>query len=219
MRPWIAVALLTLAAIASCAAHERKCPGEAARAEGVKQRIIAEWPLRSTDYVVDYVRSLGNSLAQRAGIAHKARWRFLVVRDRSANGFSIGDGIIFITEGAILAAKDEVDLAGLIAHEMGHELAGHFCPGASDQSGGDTPGGSVFGIGSLRQGMDPAKEREADRIAAWILAKAGLAPKQGAKCQACGSGREFVFAPSTKRITPAAEPGLGYAKRVLKQDL
>ncbi len=221
MRPLIAGALLALAGISETGAQAGSCPEEAARAEAVKHRIIAEWPLRPTDYVVDYVRSLGRSLARRAGIARDAHWRFLVVRDRSANGFSIGDGVIFITEGAILAAKDEADLAGLIAHEMGHEVAGHFCPGASGQGDRSSHGGPSFGIGSLRQGMDPAKEQEADHLAARILAEAGLGPQQGEVGQHHWSGRAVVSVPrpGTRRITPASEPGLDYAKRLLMQDL
>lgn len=154
------------------------CAGEAEKAQRVGARIENELPLRGTDSVTDYVRAFGWHLAEQAGIASKANWRFAVVRDRSVNAFSIGDGRIYLTEGAILAAHNQDELAGVIAHEMGHQLAGHFCPQVQDRGGppaGHRPGAATQ-LGSLRQGMDPAKEREADDYAVEILLEAGYDP-------------------------------------------
>jgi hypothetical protein len=154
------------------------CAGEAEKAQRVGARIENELPLRGTDSVTDYVRAFGWHLAEQAGIAGKANWRFAVVRDRSVNAFSIGDGRIYLTEGAILAAHNQDELAGVIAHEMGHQLAGHFCPQVQDRGGppaGHRPGAATQ-LGSLRQGMDPAKEREADDYAVEILLEAGYDP-------------------------------------------
>jgi predicted Zn-dependent protease len=155
------------------------CLGEAEKAQRVRDRIENELPLRGSDAVADFVREFGWRLAERARIADEAPWRFYVVRDRSVNAFSIGDGRIYVTEGAILASASDAEFAGVIAHEMGHQVAGHFCPqsqGRGDSAAGHRPQGAATQLGSLRQGMDPAKEREADAAAIRILRDAGFDP-------------------------------------------
>ena len=174
----ITALLVVLAALQACASTAGvSCQGEAEKARRVSERIENELPLREHDTVTDYVRAFGWHLAERAGIADDAPWRFAVVRDRSVNAFSIGDGRIYVTEGAILAAENQDELAGVIAHEMGHQLAGHFCPQTQGRGGPNAGhGGASSQLGSLRQGMDPAKEREADALAARILRDAAYDP-------------------------------------------
>jgi predicted Zn-dependent protease len=176
------LAALVLAAllVQACASNANAlCPGEAEKALRVRDRIEQELPLRGSDGVTNYVRAFGRHLAEQAGVTDKASWRFAVVRDRSVNAFSIGDGRIYVTEGAILAANDQDEFAGVIAHEMGHQLAGHFCPQAQpygSPSSGHGSAGASAQLGSLRQGMDPAKEREADELSVRILVDAGYDP-------------------------------------------
>lgn len=176
----IAALLVVPLVLQSCAsAANAICYGEAEKAQRTRDRIENELPLRGSDSVTDYMRAFGWHLAERAGIADDAPWRFAVVRDRSVNAFSIGDGRIYVTEGAILAAENQDELAGVIAHEMGHQLAGHFCPQAQARgspSAGHGSAGASSQLGSLRQGMDPAKEREADDLAVRILRDAGYDP-------------------------------------------
>ena len=175
----IAALLVTGLLVQACASSASAvCAGEAEKAQRVGARIENELPLRGSDSVTTYVRDFGSHLAEQAGIAGKANWRFAVVRDRSVNAFSIGDGGIYVTEGAILAVNNQDEFAGLIAHEMGHQVAGHFCPQAQDRGGppvGRSPVAAAQ-LGSLRQGMDPAKEREADDLAVGILLEAGYDP-------------------------------------------
>jgi len=95
------------------------------------------------------------------------------------NAFSIGDGRIYLIEGAILAATNQDEFAGVIAHEMGNQLAGHFCLQAQAYgtvNAGHRDPGSSAQLGWLRQGMDPAKEREADELSVHTLADAGYDP-------------------------------------------
>ncbi len=171
------------------------CPEEKRRAATVRKRIEREWPLRETDPVVQYIHGFGRRLADRAGIRRTASWRFEVVRDYSVNAFAIGDGHIYLTEGAILVAADEAELAAILAHEMGHQVAGHFCIGPTPIDGrkswweillspAEHPPPEVSArrdanFGSLRRGIDPAKEREADRLTADILRAAGYDPMAG----------------------------------------
>lgn len=184
------VALLMLAAVATAAsAQSNPCPEERQRAAAVRERIERDWPLRGYDAVTRYIDDFGYGLARKSGIAGVSRWRFRVVQDTSINAYSIGDGQVYITEGAIVAAADESELAAILAHEMGHDIAGHLCPRSERDE--QTPDWDVFSpaappparsrtesyYGTLRQVIDPEKEREANRNAAVILRKAGYDPR------------------------------------------
>ena len=149
------------------------------------QRIENEWPLRgSGDAVTQYVQKLGVRLAHLDLRGRMIQWQFSVVRNLAPNAFSIGVGSVFITDGAVNFVQNESELAAILAHELGHEFAGHFCRN-SELS--DTV--SLFdifstakieerqvGIGSLTLAIDPVKEQEADQIALSILQAGGYDP-------------------------------------------
>ena len=164
------------------------CAGERERAVKMRQNILREWPLRSSaDQATQYVQDLGVRLAAHQG-GGRIPWRFSLVRNLAPNAFSIGAGYVFVTEGAVTFAENESELAAILAHEIGHELAGHFCGTAGVAGPGnifdiffaDPPPPQepheVAGVGSLRQTIDPLKERQADEIAVSILKAAGYDP-------------------------------------------
>jgi predicted Zn-dependent protease len=166
--------------------HFSPCDGKHQAVDVSLQRIENEWPMRgSGDRVSQYVQKLGVRLAQYTGRGRMIPWQFSVVRNLAPNAFSIGGGYVFITDGAINFVQSESELAAILAHELGHELAGHFC-GASDLS--DTGGlFDIFsapkieerqvGIGSLTLVIDPVMEQEADQIAVSILQTGGYDPR------------------------------------------
>jgi beta-barrel assembly-enhancing protease len=164
------------------------CEGEREQARTKAERIENEWPLRGSDAVSHYVRELGERLTKEVSGSQPTRWRFNVVRDYSANAFTIGDGFIYVTDGAVRFSASEDELAAILAHEIGHQLAGHFC-GLSPQSAANRSG-KMFdwfrrarpsrieheAVGSLSLATDLAKELEADRISVQILNSAGYDP-------------------------------------------
>ena len=163
------------------------CPGELERSKDTRQRIDQEWPLRSSgEEATQYIQKLGVRLARYSTGGDTIPWRFFVVRNLSPNAFSIGAGTVYVTEGAITFARNESELAAIIAHELGHELAGHFCsqatysgsPGLFDIFSAAPPSPQLqeVGAGSVRQTIDPAKEEQADQIAISILQAAGYSP-------------------------------------------
>jgi len=157
------------------------CPEEQQAASLSLRKIDNEWPTRgSGDPVTYYVQKLGVYLGQLMPDGRGIRWHFEIVRNLAPNAFSIGNGYIFVTEGAINLAQNESELAAILAHEIGHELAGHFCNEPSADFSFDrifspqTNQKRQVGIGSMTQTIDPLKEQQADRIALHILQVAGF---------------------------------------------
>jgi predicted Zn-dependent protease len=156
------------------------CGAEAALSKISADKLEQEWPLRpSADPVSTYLQRLGARLAPRQEIISPGQyltwdwpseWRFRTVRDLAPNAFSIGDGRTYVTDGSIRAAASEAEIAAILAHEMGHQLAQHFC------SNSEESGGRIRSVGSLHQVIDVGREMEADRIAMDILRAAGFPP-------------------------------------------
>jgi beta-barrel assembly-enhancing protease len=159
--------------------REDAVAAEASRARATAARIEMERPIAPVGPVTRFIKALGVRLGEAAGES-AFPWRFTVIRDRSANAFSIGAGRIYVNEGTPFVCRDEAEVAAILAHEMGHQLAGHFRSSSRDASWLDGLRGSPPAkdelIGSVRQRIDPEKELEADRISIEILRRAGYDP-------------------------------------------
>ncbi|MEA3274558.1 MAG: M48 family metallopeptidase [Pseudomonadota bacterium] len=134
------------------------------------ERIREEWPLRSSgDPVSRYVQQLGERLIRLTGATANAKWQFHVVRNLSPNAFAVGDGRFVVTDGLFALVRSDSELAAVIAHEIGHDLLGHFCRDGSTAT-------EKFHVGSLVQHFDLSAEVDADAFAAGLLEKAGFSP-------------------------------------------
>lgn len=76
-------------------------------------------------YVNEYLRGLGYRLVATHGQPQSA-YQFFVVQDRSINAFALPGGFIGINVGLILATESESELAGVLAHEIGHVQQKHI---------------------------------------------------------------------------------------------
>jgi len=182
LRPLFAIALF-LGGTASRA--DGFCAGERERAQATVQRIEREWPLRASgDAISAYMQSLVEQLARRSN-RNGVPWRVNVVRNRAANAFAVGGGHIYVTDGTLAFVEDESEIAAILAHEMGHQLSGHFCrqgPAPSLWGGlfggaGGAPAARTRGVGSLSLVVDLVKEQEADRRALDLLKAGGYNPQ------------------------------------------
>jgi len=72
-----------------------------------------------------YISSLGNALVAKAPNDNKFPFTFKLVDDKSINAFALPGGPIYIHRGAIEAADNEAQLAGVIGHEAGHVILRH----------------------------------------------------------------------------------------------
>lgn len=77
-----------------------------------------------TDPVVnEYVNRLGQNLVRNSDA--KVPFTIKVVDDDSINAFALPGGFFYVNTGAILAADNEAELAGVMAHEISHVTARH----------------------------------------------------------------------------------------------
>lgn len=72
-----------------------------------------------------YISALGQQLVTKAPNENKFQFYFKIVDDRSINAFALPGGPIYIHRGAIEAADNEAQLAGVIGHEIGHVILRH----------------------------------------------------------------------------------------------
>lgn len=74
--------------------------------------------------IVDYVNQIGQRLAA-ASDRPSLPYTFQVVDDDSVNAFATMGGYVYIQTGLMKAASNEAELAGVMAHEIGHITGKH----------------------------------------------------------------------------------------------
>ena len=77
-----------------------------------------------TDPVVnEYVNRIGQNLVRHSDA--KVPFTIKVIDDDQINAFALPGGFFYVNTGTILAADDESELAGVMAHEIAHACARH----------------------------------------------------------------------------------------------
>ncbi|GEM_PF-3257833 len=175
--------------------------------------------------VTAYIAQLGERLA-----AHSRRaslpWRFFVLNSWERNALCAPGGRVYVTLGLLRAVRTEAELAGAIAHEIGHVVARH--PGerirrirtrdAAIEAANRVVNSDVYGwlpgvIGTfaddyLLKGLPVEHQIEADALAVKLLARS----KHGA----CGLRDLVVRLPSTGRAIATLHRTHATAKRRIK---
>jgi hypothetical protein len=72
-----------------------------------------------------YIAALGAQIVAKAPNENKFPFTFKIVDERSINAFALPGGPIYVHRGAIEAADNEAQLAGVIGHEIGHVILRH----------------------------------------------------------------------------------------------
>jgi predicted Zn-dependent protease len=73
--------------------------------------------------VNEYVNRIGQNLVRNSDA--KVPFTIKVIDDDSVNAFALPGGFMYVNSGAILAADEEDELAGVMAHEIAHVAARH----------------------------------------------------------------------------------------------
>jgi predicted Zn-dependent protease len=140
-----------------------------------------------------YVAEIGTRLALTSEMP-KIPWRFTVLNDHEVNAFALPGGYIYITRGLLALAENEAEMAGVLAHEIGHVTARHTAQRYSTAMAtnigltGLSILGSVFGVPSglgqivssgaqmALQQYSQGQELEADMLGVRYMSRAGYDP-------------------------------------------
>ncbi|MBI2213138.1 MAG: M48 family metalloprotease [Acidobacteria bacterium] len=165
--------------------------GRASAAEADRQ-----FPLVTDRDVVTYVNEVGRRLAAHSG-GPGFSYQFRVINASDINAFALPGGFIYVNRGILAEARNEGEVAGVIAHEIAHvalrhgthqaskayaaqaglSILGGFLTGrASETTAGVINAIGGFGLNALFLKFSRELETQADVRGAQILAAAGYAP-------------------------------------------
>ena len=160
-----------------------------------------ELPMLNDERVDDYVETIGRELVRAIPQQFQQpefRYTFDVVNQAEINAFALPGGPMFLHRGMIEAAKNEGEVAGVMAHEIAHVALRHgtaqatkgqkFQIGAiagqilgaivGGAAGSVIAQGSSFGLGAYFLKYGREYERQADILGAQIMARAGYDPRR-----------------------------------------
>jgi beta-barrel assembly-enhancing protease len=87
------------------------------------QMVDSSSKLITDPVVTEYVNRIGQNLVRNSDA--QVPFTFKVIDSDVVNAFSLPGGFVYINSGTILAADEEAELAGVMAHEIAHVCARH----------------------------------------------------------------------------------------------
>lgn len=156
-------------------------------------QINRQLPLITDRATHDYVNRLGRSIASRAD-QRGIPYTFYVVNSDVVNAFAIPGGYIYVNRGVIERADNMSELAGVLAHEIGHVVERHGLQQMQRAQNANTMLGVLYGVllrrppstveragiqvggSAVFAGYGRDAEREADRVAITYLVRSGISP-------------------------------------------
>ncbi len=163
---------------------------EIALGRDLAQQVEQEQRLLNDTLINEYVNRVGQNIVRNSDA--KVPFTIKVIDSDQINAFALPGGFFYVNSGLILAADDEAELAGVMAHEIAHVAARH---GTKQQSKGQLinlaalplifVGGPVgFGIQQAANllvpitffGFSRSMEEEADYLGVQYLYKTGYDP-------------------------------------------
>lgn len=164
--------------------------------EQAKQKTPQSRDSRQTAYVGCVVNAI---VRQVPSPWNQLRWEFALFQDNEANAWALPGGKVGVYTGIFNVARNQDQLAGVIAHEIGHVIERHHNERITRQQGastglqilsalvgaryGEGVGNTVGQVGSLgAQGLillpnSREQEGEADVVGQQLMAKAGFDPR------------------------------------------
>jgi Zn-dependent protease with chaperone function len=201
------------------------------------REVVKQLPMLRDDGVDDYIERIGARLTQSipGEFQHQEfRYTFDVVNVSDLNAFALPGGPMYINRGMIETARNEGEVAGVLAHEISHvalrhgtaqagkatpyqvgsilgQIAGAIIGGVAGQAislGSQVIPGTIF----LKYGRE--YERQADLLGAQIMARAGYDPRdmasmfQTIQSKGGGGGPEWM----------SSHPNPGNRERAITQE-
>jgi beta-barrel assembly-enhancing protease len=192
-RRTVAVVCLASAGVATGCAPAISTEQEVAMGADYARQINRQLPLVTDQATLNYVNQIGQQIA-RAADPRGIRYHFYVVNSDVVNAFALPGGHVYLNRGLIERADNVSELAGVLAHEVGHVAMRHSVdqmqraqtanmglqvlygvllgrqPGGLERAGIQLGGGAVFA------GYSRDAEREADAVAVDYLIRTGYNP-------------------------------------------
>lgn len=155
--------------------------------------LLGSKPLHKDVALQVYVNNLGRWISLQSPRPNLP-WTFMVLDDAGFNAFAAPGGYVFVTKGLVDAARNEAELAGVLAHEISHVVAKHHLKSLNKTAQAALAGQLLAsqvrgGIGSFvasqllsmgkelyAKGLDRDDEYDADRQGITLAARAGLDP-------------------------------------------
>jgi len=147
--------------------------------------------------VSGYVSAIGERLLRHAG-PQPFTYRFHVVSNNEVNAFAAPAGHIYLYTGTVLRARNVSELAGVIAHEIGHVAKRHVASNfnralatnilhqfgvvAAELAAGTEAGRAAHTLGGMAamgylNTFSREAEHEADAFAVRLMAESGYDPR------------------------------------------
>ena len=152
--------------------------------------LLGAAPLVQDAKLQKYVNNVGRWVASQSE-RPDLDWHFGVIDSNDINAFAAPGGYIFVTKGLYRVLRNESELAGVLAHEVGHVIEKHHLK-ILQQSRLLDMGGKLLsrtagenqiiknlignGAEIFARSLDKNAEYEADRIALVLAARAGYDP-------------------------------------------
>jgi len=124
----VSLAILTILAAGACSSSYERKTDSISKEEVLREitfgrllatKILERYASSDDTELNHYVNQVGRAVALFSGRSDIA-YHCTVLDSPSVNAFATPGGYLFITTGAILAMQDEAELAGVLAHEIGH---------------------------------------------------------------------------------------------------
>ena len=141
--------------------------------------------------ITEYVNRVGQNIVLHSDA--KVPFTIKVIDSDEVNAFALPGGFFYVNKGLILAADNEAELAGVMAHEIGHVAARHAMENQAKMQamdigmlagillGGGIIGNVLYNGGGFFEGMafmhfSRGAEEEADRLGVQYMWAAGYDP-------------------------------------------
>ena len=142
----------------------------------------------------DYVACVARAIVMQLPAEARSGWETAVFADNEPNAFALPGGKVGVYTGIFNVARNQDQLAGVIAHEIGHVMSRHHDERITRQVGAQalvgvagaaagnygqlvTQGGSILAQTRFLLPGSRAQETEADVVGQQLMARAGFDPR------------------------------------------
>lgn len=152
---------------------------------GIAATVAGRYGVVDDPELTRYVNLVGQAVAQQSPRYGEIPFRFAVLDTDDVNAFAAPGGYVFVTRGALALMESEAELAGVLAHEVGHVDEKHVLDevrrsGVLQQARDEAEiSGEVLnrlsdvGTGLLFTGLSREDEMQADTVGTLYAATTG----------------------------------------------